>query len=270
MAWAILGPVVCLVLLGGTAQGLQLQVRRNNLPVSNVPHGLVSRTEGGLSLDNTADISYYANISLGNQNFKVLIDTGRYLFPIFARVHKSEIPLAPTFGLQGKLQKATVLGLTPALNTPPIPSQVRCLASLSLHLPFIRHIGPIKQARLNFAGHYIPDQAFCQHPFYVLMNACSYAFFSGNSFRIKENRGWWNSRHFSFVCSKHPNFLIWKSRFGTKFGFVHRTAIIVGDWFTSLGPYLPPEPLCSQFLYHFVGKRQRYVTTCYHQELRCD
>lgn len=102
------------------------------------------------------------------------------------------------------------------------------------------------------------------------MNACSHIFFSGSPFRIKEDRGWWNPRQFSFIRSKYPNLLIWKSRFGIKFGFVHRTATTFRDWGTSLGTSLPPEPLYSQFLHYFVGKRQRYVTTYCHKESRYD
>lgn len=44
-------------------------------------HSFVKRQQGGLQLNNTFDISYYADIMLGNQTVTVLMDTGRYVPP---------------------------------------------------------------------------------------------------------------------------------------------------------------------------------------------
>ncbi|KIM43281.1 hypothetical protein M413DRAFT_18357 [Hebeloma cylindrosporum] len=127
MAWAIHGLLLRFVLFAGTAQGLQLQIKRNNLPVSNSP---LSARAGGLPLDNSADISYYAQIALGGQNFKVLIDTG-----------SSDLWIA------GKVVESNSTGLNASVK----------YAANSV-------TGPIKQARLDFAGHQIPDQAFLEIP----------------------------------------------------------------------------------------------------------
>lgn len=132
MAWPILGLVVCLVLLGGTAQGLQLHLRRNNLPVSNSPRGLVSRAAGGLSLDNSADISYYANITLGDQNFKVLIDTGRYLFSIFAHVLRSENSLSSDLWIAGKVVESNSTGVNASIKYA-VNSVTGALCCLGIH-----------------------------------------------------------------------------------------------------------------------------------------
>lgn len=127
MAWAIHGLLLRFVLFAGTAQGLQLQIKRNTLPVSNSP---LSARAGGLPLDNSADISYYAQIALGGQNFKVLIDTG-----------SSDLWIA------GKVVESNSTGLNASVK----------YAANSV-------TGPIKQARLDFAGHRISDQAFLEIP----------------------------------------------------------------------------------------------------------
>ena len=84
--------------------------------MSNSPHGLVSPAAGGLSLDNSADISYYANITLGDQNFKVLIDTGRYLFSIFAHVRRSENPLSSDLWIAGKVVESNSTGVNASIK----------------------------------------------------------------------------------------------------------------------------------------------------------
>lgn len=47
--------------------------------IRSTHHSFAKRQPGGLQLNNTYDISYYADIVLGNQTFTVLVDTGRYV-----------------------------------------------------------------------------------------------------------------------------------------------------------------------------------------------
>lgn len=47
---------------------------------------LVPREAGVSSLNNSADISYYTDITLNGTTFSVLIDTGRYVWPQFTSI----------------------------------------------------------------------------------------------------------------------------------------------------------------------------------------
>jgi len=55
-----------------------------HLTVSSRSPGLLRRRPSGVYLENVDNVSYTAELALGNQTFQVLIDTGRC---VFCRVH---------------------------------------------------------------------------------------------------------------------------------------------------------------------------------------
>ncbi|KAF4617110.1 hypothetical protein D9613_005968 [Agrocybe pediades] len=118
--------------LFGLSQALHIQVRgRSSLSSNRVfRRESTSREIGGLTLDNTADVSYYAEILLGNQTFQVLIDTG-----------SSDLWVA------GEVSPSTDTGFN---------------ASIQYAANAVG--GPVKEARLNLGGHIVEDQAFLQIP----------------------------------------------------------------------------------------------------------
>ncbi|CAA7262972.1 unnamed protein product [Cyclocybe aegerita] len=135
MPWPPFGPLICALLVSSTlpienVRAVSIQFHGIKGALSNSPRRLVTRAPGGLTLNNTADLSYYADIVLGNQTFQVLIDTG-----------SSDLWVAGVVG------QSNDTGLNASIN----------YAANSVS-------GPIKQAPLSFADHLVPDQAFLEIP----------------------------------------------------------------------------------------------------------
>ncbi|PPR00466.1 hypothetical protein CVT24_004527 [Panaeolus cyanescens] len=114
-----------------TISAVRLELRGTTNPKrsSALPSRLFSRAPtNGLVLQNHADISYYANITLANQQFRVLVDTGSSDLWVAGNVRDSQ-----DSGKQAIINYA-VNSVT----------------------------GPIKLAELKFAGHTTTNQAFLQ------------------------------------------------------------------------------------------------------------
>ncbi|KAF9046535.1 aspartic peptidase domain-containing protein [Panaeolus papilionaceus] len=120
-----------LLSLGQIIGAVRLQIRgtRHAKRPTATPSRLFSRAPaGGLTLHNFADISYYANISLANQAFTVLMDTG-----------------SSDLWVTGNVRNSTESGKRAIINY-----AVNTVT------------GPIKLAELEFAGHTTRNQAFLQ------------------------------------------------------------------------------------------------------------
>ncbi|KAF8158193.1 aspartic peptidase domain-containing protein [Crassisporium funariophilum] len=124
MAWSLLVPILWSLSFGVVIQAVQIEVRGPRFV--NASRELVSRAPGGLTLNNSGDLSYYADILLGNQSFKVLVDTG-----------SSDLWVAGT--VVNSIDTGHVSGVKYAAGSV---------------------LGPIKQATLEFAGHQVTNQAF--------------------------------------------------------------------------------------------------------------
>ncbi|KAF8964425.1 aspartic peptidase domain-containing protein [Flammula alnicola] len=125
-----------LTLPAAVTRAYHIQLRVPQRGLLNWQRQLVSRAPEGLTLNDSADISYFADIVLGNQTFAVLVDTG-----------SSDLWVA------GTVPHSTDAGLNVTIK----------YAGNSV-------TGRVKQNSLNFAGHSIADQAFleissdAQHP----------------------------------------------------------------------------------------------------------
>lgn len=70
------GFLAYLLLLVDSLSALQLDLR--GITRHSHQHARLLPRAGPITLNNAADISYYADIVLGGKNFEVLVDTGRY------------------------------------------------------------------------------------------------------------------------------------------------------------------------------------------------
>ncbi len=72
MAASVFFALLC---LAGYSSGLRLKIEGQR----NVRHELLRRgnMDGTVALNNTVDLTYHANLTLGGQLFTVQIDTGR-------------------------------------------------------------------------------------------------------------------------------------------------------------------------------------------------
>ncbi|KDR82581.1 hypothetical protein GALMADRAFT_237973 [Galerina marginata CBS 339.88] len=114
--------------LHDASQAIHVQVRGTREVVHNFRRPFIYRASGGLTLNNSGDISYYADIAVGNQSFQALIDTG-----------SSDLWVA------GKVANSSSTGLNTSIQ----------YAANSIE-------GLIKHARLDFAGQTVSDQAFLE------------------------------------------------------------------------------------------------------------
>ncbi|KAF8073930.1 aspartic peptidase domain-containing protein [Lyophyllum atratum] len=92
------------------------------------PHSQFGRRATGAKLNNTADVSYYADITMGGKHYTLLVDTGSSDLWIAGNVPNSD-------------QTQFTSGVTYAVG--------------SVN-------GPIKTAEVGFAGYAIPDQAYLE------------------------------------------------------------------------------------------------------------
>ncbi|KAH9480602.1 Saccharopepsin [Psilocybe cubensis] len=131
MAWSF---VVLLffatALIDSAIQALHIPIQGTRASVSNFRRQAGSLRPGTLALVNSGDISYYAEIVLGNQSFRVLVDTG-----------------SSDLWVSGSVLKSIDTGKDAAIQ----------YAANKVE-------GSIKQATLEFAGHVVPDQAFLEIP----------------------------------------------------------------------------------------------------------
>ena len=71
---------ICWALLVPSAFGLSVNFHGPRGVIQRSTQQLVSRgPAGGLALNNSGDVGYYASIVLGNQTYQVLLDTGRWV-----------------------------------------------------------------------------------------------------------------------------------------------------------------------------------------------
>ncbi|KAJ3988032.1 aspartic peptidase domain-containing protein [Lentinula detonsa] len=116
------------LLLGNVSFALQLQVngQRNGSPSLATSTSLNPREVGTSSLNNSADISYYTDITLNGTTFSVLIDTG-----------------SSDLWVVGSVSGAVKTGLS---------------ASVSYAVGSVQ--GNIELANLDFGGYIVPEQAY--------------------------------------------------------------------------------------------------------------
>ena len=78
MVWPPFVLIICWALLVPSAFGLSVNFHGPRGVIQRSTQQLVSRgPAGGLALNNSGDVGYYAGIVLGNQTYQVLLDTGR-------------------------------------------------------------------------------------------------------------------------------------------------------------------------------------------------
>ncbi|KAJ7673543.1 aspartic peptidase domain-containing protein [Mycena rosella] len=118
------------VLLGDFACALRLSFEGRRIPADR--RGLIRRgsLSGSSPIDNSADLQYTTNITVGGVSFAVLIDTGSSDLWV-----AGSVPVATASGKQATISYASG-GAT----------------------------GPIKSAPLTFAGYTVPTQAFMEVP----------------------------------------------------------------------------------------------------------
>lgn len=81
MAWLFVGLILFIATtsIDNVVQAIHIPIQGTRGAVSNFRRQADSLRPGTLALVNSGDISYYAEIVLGNQSFRVLVDTGRYV-----------------------------------------------------------------------------------------------------------------------------------------------------------------------------------------------
>lgn len=94
----------------------------------NAPHSRLGRRASGSGLNNTADVSYYADMKIGGKVYTLLVDTGSSDLWIAGRVPNS--------------------------------NQTQFSSRVSYAVGSVE--GPIKTAEVQFAGYTVPDQAFLE------------------------------------------------------------------------------------------------------------
>ena len=109
LRYAILQLVFYAAFLFHTSKAFTIRLHGPSDIASPRHHSSVKRQSGGLQLNNTHDISYYADIMLGNQTFTVLVDTGRYVCRCSYSAYSYWLS-APTFGWRDLSLAATTRG----------------------------------------------------------------------------------------------------------------------------------------------------------------